>query len=62
MYSEKMNVIFIMTDQQRADSIGSRRHPCANYPNMEKLRGESINFENFYAAAIPCVFHLAMLF
>ena len=50
-----MNVIFIMTDQQRADSIGSNRHPCANYPHMEQLRKESISFDNFFTAASPCV-------
>lgn len=49
------NVLFIMTDQQRADSIGKGRHPCANYPNMERLREESVSFEQFYTAASPCV-------
>lgn len=44
-----------MSDQQRADSIGPGRHPCADYPNMEQLRGESVSFDNFCASAIPCV-------
>jgi len=52
---KNMNVIFIMTDQQRADSIGPNRHPCADYPNMEQLRSESVSFDNFYTAASPCV-------
>ncbi|MBD2867198.1 sulfatase-like hydrolase/transferase [Paenibacillus arenilitoris] len=50
-----MNVLFIMTDQQRADSIGPNRHPCADYPNMEKLRSESVAFDNFFTSASPCV-------
>lgn len=54
MYN-RMNVVFIMTDQQRADSIGPNRHPCANYPHMERLRRESVSFDNFYTAASPCV-------
>ena len=49
------NVLFIMSDQQRADTIGPNRHPCADYPNMEMLREESVYFEKFYASAAPCV-------
>lgn len=33
----KPNILFIVTDQQRADTIGPGRHPMANYPHMEKL-------------------------
>lgn len=49
----KPNVIFIMTDQQRFDTIG-----CDGqfyYPNMEKLRSQSIMFSNFFVSAMPCV-------
>lgn len=53
--SEQMNVLFIMTDQQRADSIGPGRHPCAGFPRMEKLSSESVTFSRYYTAAIPCV-------
>jgi arylsulfatase len=53
--SKKMNVVFIMTDQQRADSIGVNRHPCADFPAMEQLRSESVSFDHFYTAASPCV-------
>jgi hypothetical protein len=38
-----MNLLFIMTDQQRADSIGPNRHPCADYPERE-LRRELFEF------------------
>jgi arylsulfatase len=50
-----VNVVFIMSDQQRVDSIGPNRHPCADYPVLERLRGESLSFDRFYASAIPCV-------
>ncbi|WP_099159503.1 sulfatase-like hydrolase/transferase [Virgibacillus ndiopensis] len=50
-----MNVVFIMTDQQRADVIGEDRHPCADFPNMEQLKNESVFFDNFFTAASPCV-------
>jgi arylsulfatase A-like enzyme len=54
-YTTVMNVLFIMSDQQRVDSIGPDRHPCADFPVMERLRSESLSFDNFYASAIPCV-------
>lgn len=57
-----MNVVFVMADQQRADSLGEQRHPCADYPALERFREESIEFTRFYASAIPCVpSRLAML-
>jgi len=50
-----MNVVFIMADQQRADSFGPGRHPCADFPNMERLSRESVTFPRFYTAAMACV-------
>lgn len=50
-----MNLVFIMTDQQRADSIGPGRHSCAGFPRMEALRDESICCTQAFASAIPCV-------
>src|SRR5690606_36375260 len=55
LMTKKKNVLFIMTDKQRADSIGPNRVKYADYPNMEKLRSESIAFNNFFTAASPCV-------
>ena len=49
------NVLFVMADQQRADSFGPDRHPCADYPNLEGLARESVVFDRMYCAASPCV-------
>ncbi|MBU8902009.1 MAG: sulfatase-like hydrolase/transferase [Victivallales bacterium] len=51
---QKPNILFIMADQQRADSFGEGRHPCANYPNLERLKEESANFTQFFTAAMAC--------
>lgn len=51
----RVNLVFIMTDQQRADSIGPDRHPCAGFPRMEALGEESIRCTQMFASAIPCV-------
>lgn len=53
--NQKMNVLVIMTDQQRADSFGPGRHACANFPRMEKLASESVTFTRYYTVASPCV-------
>ena len=50
-----MNVIFIMSDQQRHGSIGPNRHACADFPRMEQLRSESVVFSNFFTSAMACV-------
>jgi arylsulfatase len=55
MPNAPMNVVFLMADQQRADSFGPGRHPCADYPVMERLAGESVTFGSMYVAASPCV-------
>jgi arylsulfatase len=55
LLKKNRNIVFIMSDQQRADSIGPNRQPYADYPNMEQLRKESISFGNFFTAASPCV-------
>lgn len=55
MGKNKPNIVFIMADQQRADSFGPERHPCANYPTLETLAGESVVFSNFFTAASACV-------
>jgi len=44
-----------MTDQQRADMIGPGKHPNADFPNLERLRGQSVEFTRCYTAAMACV-------
>lgn len=51
---KRPNILFIMSDQQRADTIGPNRHPCADYPNLEGLMRESVSFDRFYASSMPC--------
>ena len=55
MPNRPMNVVFVMADQQRADSFGPGRHPCADYPVLERLADDSVTFGSMYVAASPCV-------
>lgn len=53
------NVLFIMTDQQRYETLAPTGH--SRFPNMEKLRDESVAFSNYYISAAACVASRACL-
>ena len=44
--SEQMNVLFIMTDQQRADHISCSGNSILKTPNIDKLASEGVRFKN----------------
>ena len=48
-----MNVVFVMADQQRADSFGPGRHPCADHRagdgEMHDLAADPEELVNLYA-------------
>lgn len=48
------NVIFIMTDQQRYDTL-TRPEFYGDLPHLSRLREESVCFDQFYTSALPCV-------
>jgi len=43
--SEKMNVLFIMTDQQRADHLGCAGNPILKTPNIDSIAKERLKKE-----------------
>ena len=60
--SEKMNVLFIITDQLRADHLGCAGNPDLKTPNLDKLASEEIRFTNTYAANPMCMPNRATIF
>ncbi|WP_406683270.1 sulfatase-like hydrolase/transferase [Seonamhaeicola sp. MEBiC1930] len=51
--NKQPNIIFLMTDDQRWDNMGCYGKPEFATPNIDKLAGESVVFDNaFYAVAI----------
>ncbi|MHA1525974.1 MAG: sulfatase family protein [Promethearchaeota archaeon] len=46
--SEKMNVLFIITDQQRADHLSCAGNPDLKTPNLDRFASESVRFTNAY--------------
>ena len=48
------NIIFIITDDQRADWLGAAGHPHLQTPNIDRLAEEGAMFTNFYTTTPLC--------
>ena len=53
--SEKMNVIFFITDQQRADHLGCAGNKILKTPNLDRLASEGVRFSSAYVANPTCM-------
>jgi len=51
---EIRHVLFIMTDQQRADYLGCAGHPTLRTPNLDALAAEGVLFPNAFCNATIC--------
>ena len=49
-----MNVLFIITDQQRADHLSCAGNPILNTPNIDRLASEGIRFTSAFCANPIC--------
>ncbi|GAH02722.1 unnamed protein product, partial [marine sediment metagenome] len=58
---EKMNVIFIITDAQRADHLGCAGNPYVKTPNIDNLAREGVRFSNYYCTNPICMPNRATL-
>ena len=57
-----MNVLFIITDQQRADALSCAGNPVLRTPNLDKLASEGIRFTSAYCANPICMPNRATIF
>ena len=48
------NVLYIMTDQQRYDSLSSVGRTACRTPHLDQLAGEGIRFDNAYTVCALC--------
>ncbi len=48
------NILFVFTDQWRADCMGYRGHKFVKTPNLDKLAKKSIDFQNSYSICPLC--------
>ncbi len=56
------NIILIMTDQQRYDTIGALGFPYAVTPNLDRMVANGVAFSNCHITAASCVPSRASLF
>ncbi len=49
------NVLWLMTDEQRPDSMGAYRSPWAKTPHLDELATEGTTFEEAYTPSPVCV-------
>ena len=56
------NVLWIMTDQYRADCLGYMGHPVVQTPNLDRLAASGVVFENAFCQSPACMASRASLF
>jgi len=52
--SERPNIVFILTDDQRYDAMGCAGHPWLKTPHMDRLAGEGAMFRNAFVTTSLC--------
>lgn len=53
--SKKMNVLFIIADQYRADHLGCYGNPIVKTLNLDKLASEGVRFTNAFCTNPMCM-------
>lgn len=52
---DRPNILLIMSDQHRGDSLGCAGHPCVRTPNLDRLAGQGAYFRNAFSPMPVCV-------
>ena len=53
--TQRPNILFITSDQHRADSMSCAGHPCVRTPHLDQLFFEGTNFNAAYADCPICI-------
>lgn len=59
---KKINILWIMTDQHRADCLGFMGHPVIQTPHLDRLAATGVVFENAFCQSPVCMASRASLF
>jgi arylsulfatase A-like enzyme len=51
---ERPNILFLMTDQHRGDTLGAAGHPCVQTPNLDRIAREGVQFRCAYTSTPSC--------
>jgi len=52
--TNRKNILLIVVDQWRGDSLPILGHPCLRTPNLDALCADGVTFRNHYTQAAPC--------
>ncbi|MDA3959593.1 MAG: arylsulfatase [Planctomycetota bacterium] len=55
MATSQPNILLIVADQWRSDTLGCAGHPCVQTPHLDRLAADGIRFRNAYSATPTCV-------
>ena len=61
MADQRPNIVLIITDQQRYDTIAALGFPYVDTPNLDRLVHEGVSFSNNFVTAASCVFMQRMV-
>ena len=56
------NIILLLTDDQRNDTLGCAGHPIVQTPNIDKLAEKGVRFENCFVTTSICAASRASIF
>lgn len=52
--ADRPNIVFLLTDDQRDNTLGGMGHPFVKTPNLDALMRDSVRFRNTYIATPVC--------
>ncbi|MBI1336765.1 MAG: arylsulfatase [Phycisphaera sp.] len=55
MNRQPANIVLIVVDQWRSDTLGCAGHPCVRTPHLDRLAADGVRFTNAYSATPTCV-------
>ncbi|MBN1417689.1 MAG: sulfatase [Planctomycetes bacterium] len=56
------NIVFLLTDDQRNDTLGCAGHPIVKTPNIDRLAREGVRFQNMFVTTSICAASRATIF
>src|SRR5438045_2107139 len=51
---KKLNIVFILSDDQRFDALGCAGHPIVKTPNMDRIAAKGVRFRNSFVTTPIC--------
>ena len=60
--ADKPNIIYLMTDDQRADTLGCMGNPIIHTPNIDTMASQGVLFKNAFVTTAICMTNRACVF